>query len=129
MAQTGEPMETSKLQKINLSAIGGVDTAVILGMATGYLAILTSVREPAALLLPWPWSAWIADSAAENCRAMTNVQRFAGLRTEVLVSLADGQFRTVWMRATEPVAVLSRYPQDEAEREDIAQRYLALLED
>lgn len=121
-------METSELQGINLSAIGGVDTAVILEMARGCLAVLTSARESAALLLPWPWSARIANSAAENCRAMTNAQRYAGLRTEVLASLADGRFRTVWLRAAEPVAILSRYPQDEAEREDVAQRYLALLE-
>jgi len=121
-------METSKLQKINLSAIGGIDTGVILEMARGYIAVLTSARESAALLLPWPWSAWIANSAAENCRTMQNIQQYGGLRTEVLASLADGQFRTVWMRATEPVAVLSRYPQDEAERENIAQRYLALSE-
>ena len=97
-------------------------------MAGGYLAVLTSVREPAALLLPWPWSVRIAECAAENCRAMTNAERYGGLKTEVLASLADGQFRTVWLRAAEPVAILSRYPQDEAEREDVAQRYLALLE-
>lgn len=122
-------MKTSELQGINLSAIGGIDTAVVLEMAAGYIAVLTSARESAALLLPWPWSVRIAKIAAENCRTMQNVQQYGGLRTEVLASLADGQFRTVWLRATEPVAVLSRYPQDEAERESIAQRYLALLED
>ena len=60
---------------------------------------------------------------------MENVQKYTGLKTEVIASLTDGQFRAVWLRATEPVAVLSRYSQDEAEREDVAQRYLALLGD
>ena len=121
-------MKTTELKGINLSAIGGIDTGVILEMAGGYIAVLTSARESAALLLPWPWSARIAELAAENCRTMQNVQQHGGLRTEILASLADGQFRTVWLRATEPVAVLSRYPQDQAEREDVVQRYLALLD-
>jgi hypothetical protein len=121
-------METSELRGINLSAIGGVDTGVILEMAHGRIAVLTSARESAALLLPWPWSAMIANDAAENCRTMQNTQRYGGLKTEVLASLNDGEFRAVWLRAAEPVAVLSRYPQGEAERENIAQRYLALLE-
>lgn len=122
-------MKTSELKGINLSAIGGIDTSTIFDLARGHIGALTSVRKRAALLLPWPWSEWIANSAAENCRTMQNVQEYTGLRTEVITSLTDGQFRTVWLRATEPVAVLSRYPQDQAERESIAQRYLALLED
>ncbi len=121
-------METSKLESINLSAIGGVDTAVILEMARGCLAVLMSARESAALLLPWPWSIRIAELAAEDCRTMQNVRRYGGLKTEVLTSLNDGQFRSVWLRAAAPVAILSRYPRDEAEREDVARRYLALLE-
>lgn len=128
--KTGEQIEMSelKLKRIDLSSIGGVDTGVVFDLARGYIGVLTSVRKPAALLFPWPWSAMIANEAAENCRLMQNTQRYTGLKTDVITSLTDGEFRAVWLRAAEPVAVLSRYPQDEAEREDVAQRYLALLE-
>lgn len=118
-------------EKINLSAVGGLNLEILARMGDG-LVILTSDRVPGAVVMPHTKELVTALKAAEKYTSLWNGgnswPKVKRLKQTVRDALSANGVLIVMRRRATPMAVLLPYPRSDTDAAKSLRAYLAALD-